>query len=217
MGKTQHSRSGDEETAVSTKWPYYKQLVFLKDVVKARAPTRKVRSRLPSLSHSSVGVEEDADTEGSQSTRDSPLPTDQEESIEMDPTEIPRSKNVIKRAKKTLNDKMLDEHKPRFVQDKEKDRLAGDDEHLLFFKSLLPHVNKIPQHMLLSFRNRVQDVVNEFAYPSQKEAMPNYTKSESPRHGTPVIILQNESTFVQQTSGDDASATSPSPGQDIFK
>ncbi|XP_069675761.1 uncharacterized protein [Periplaneta americana] len=39
-----------------------------------------------------------------------------------------------------------------------------DDENLHFFKSLLPHVRKIPNCKLLSFRNCVQELVQQYAY-----------------------------------------------------
>lgn len=40
---------------------------------------------------------------------------------------------------------------------------AADNEDALFFRSLLPHVNNIPQHSKLRFKNQVQQLVNEFA------------------------------------------------------
>jgi len=40
-----------------------------------------------------------------------------------------------------------------------------ENEDLLFFRSLLPHVNNIPANMKLRFRNRIQQVVDEFPYP----------------------------------------------------
>lgn len=44
-------------------------------------------------------------------------------------------------------------------QDKE------DDEDLMFFKSLLPHVKRIPAVQKLTFRSRLQELVQQFAYP----------------------------------------------------
>lgn len=43
------------------------------------------------------------------------------------------------------------------------------DENLFFFKSLLPHVRKIQENKVLSFRNHIQEVVEEFAYRSEIE------------------------------------------------
>lgn len=40
-----------------------------------------------------------------------------------------------------------------------------DDEHLLFFKTLLPHVRKIKPEQILTFRGMVQNLVQDFAYP----------------------------------------------------
>lgn len=46
-----------------------------------------------------------------------------------------------------------------------KQKSQNDDKNMLFFKSLLPHVHKIPPNLKLQFRNRMQDIVNSFAYP----------------------------------------------------
>jgi len=40
-----------------------------------------------------------------------------------------------------------------------------ENEDLLFFRSLLPHINNIPANMKLRFRNCIQQVVDVFAYP----------------------------------------------------
>ncbi|XP_053989608.1 uncharacterized protein LOC128891258 isoform X2 [Hylaeus anthracinus] len=45
-----------------------------------------------------------------------------------------------------------------------RNRDLDDDEDILFFKSLLSHVKKIPESRKLSFRSRVQEIVEQFAY-----------------------------------------------------
>ncbi|KAF5293837.1 hypothetical protein FQR65_LT10975 [Abscondita terminalis] len=72
-----------------------------------------------------------------------------------------------------------------------KENLKTDDEDMIFFKSLLPNVQKIPPNLKFSFRKRVRDIVNNFAYgqiTSVPEISPifstfSYTSSvpESPR------------------------------------
>lgn len=57
---------------------------------------------------------------------------------------------------------------------------GGDDgEDLMFFKSLLPHVNRIPDASKLIFRSRIQELVQHFAYqvpaatsPAQPQSSP---------------------------------------------
>jgi len=41
-----------------------------------------------------------------------------------------------------------------------------ENEDLLFFRSLLPHINNIRANMKLRFRNGIQQVVDKFAYPA---------------------------------------------------
>jgi hypothetical protein len=55
-----------------------------------------------------------------------------------------------------------------------KNRQSENEE--LFFRSLLPHVNNIPANMKLRFRNRIQQVVDEFAY---LQASSTFSKSSS--------------------------------------
>ena len=57
----------------------------------------------------------------------------------------------------------IEKQKAKFLEEAIKNRRPEND--LLFFHSLLPHVNNIPANMKLSFRNRIQKVVDEFAYP----------------------------------------------------
>jgi hypothetical protein len=40
-----------------------------------------------------------------------------------------------------------------------------ENEDFFFFRSLIPHINNLPATMKLHFRNRIQQVVDEFAYP----------------------------------------------------
>lgn len=120
-------------------------------------------------------------------------------------------KTASKRPKKSLNDQILDiEHqKLKFLQEKEmarQKRTDAENEHLLFFKSLLPHIDKIPQHMVLSFRNRIQSVVDEFANQSlqndnRSTSMTNYSHlSNVSRHSTPEtcdeLNVYNECRFI---------------------
>jgi len=53
--------------------------------------------------------------------------------------------------------------KAKYLEEAMKNR-QPENEDLLFFRSLLPHVNNIPANMKLRFRNRIQQVVDEFAY-----------------------------------------------------
>ncbi|CAF4891549.1 unnamed protein product [Pieris macdunnoughi] len=215
LGKISPSRSGDEATTVYPKWPYFKPLLFLKPMVKARLTTGSLTRQ---RSHSNSAVSLDSETEYTQTTNDhdcslSPGPSNMEDTDASDqPTvspAMPVSKIALKRPKRTINDKLLDieNQKLKFLQDKEKSRqnrtTDADNEHILFFKSLIPHIEKIPQHMLLSFRNRIQSVVDEFAYQSLQygnpSSMSNYSHlSNVSRNSTPETC--NEITLPQTSS-----------------
>ncbi|CAK1594876.1 unnamed protein product [Parnassius mnemosyne] len=189
LRKIPPSRSGDEAITDCPKWPYFKSLLFLRQVVKARATTGSLTCRR-SLSGS---ADQDGEIEDTQSTNDndfSPLPSPRntEDGNETDqPTVSPAMltfQTASKRPKKSLDHKILDIERQKliFLQEKEKsrqNRRDADNEHLLFFKSLLPHIDKIPQHMLLSFRNRIQSVVDEFAYRSLHYDNPSSMKNDS--------------------------------------
>lgn len=50
-----------------------------------------------------------------------------------------------------------------------------DDEDLMFFKSLLPHVRKIPATQKLVMRGRIQDIVQQYAYQGSITSTPPHT------------------------------------------
>ena len=58
----------------------------------------------------------------------------------------------------------IEKQKAKFLEGTTTNR-QPENEDLLFFCSLLPHVNNIPANMKLRFRNCIQQVVDEFAYP----------------------------------------------------
>jgi len=57
-----------------------------------------------------------------------------------------------------------EKQKAKFLEEAMKNH-QPENEELLFFRSLLPHVNNIPANMKLRFRNLIQQVVDELAYP----------------------------------------------------
>jgi len=59
----------------------------------------------------------------------------------------------------------VEKQKEKCLEEAVKNR-QPEKENSLFFRSLVPHVNNIPANMKLRFRNRIQQVVDEFAYPS---------------------------------------------------
>jgi len=58
----------------------------------------------------------------------------------------------------------IEKQKAKFLEEAIKNR-QPENKDLLFFHSLLPHVNNIPANMKLRFISRIQQVVDRFAYP----------------------------------------------------
>ena len=58
----------------------------------------------------------------------------------------------------------IQKQKANFLEEAMKNRQT-ENEDLLFYRSLLPHVSNIPASMKLRFRNRIQQFVDAFAYP----------------------------------------------------
>ncbi|XP_072934156.1 uncharacterized protein [Epargyreus clarus] len=138
-GKIPPAGCEEEMLTYEPKWRYYKSLQFLEEVVTPRVNTKNPRR------------DEDS-SEGSQDTSAPGSPSPMENELKT------RYKERMMEMKK---------QKLRYMREKQKMKRSSEmvnEEHMHFFKSLLPHVRSIPPHMQLSFRNRVQAVVEEFAY-----------------------------------------------------
>ena len=186
LGKFPPARSGDVAGDTPTsKWKYFQLLLFLKDVIKPRALTGNFSSLLEndtaetSLSGSSqldyqtdeVDVEwSDESTSASPpDTQDAPVcdvPMDKQRFISI--SSLPKKKRTHKRPKtKTYNQNILDLEKQKvqyLIEKANRTQDTDDDEDLMFFKSLLPHVKKIPPANKLTFRCLIQELVQHFAY-----------------------------------------------------
>jgi hypothetical protein len=81
-----------------------------------------------------------------------------------------------------------------------------ENEDLLFFRSLLSHVNNIPANMKLRFRNHIQQVADEFAYPpasSTFQPCPFSLLSSSPSSSSTFNSLSSEGVASPPTMPDD--------------
>ncbi|CAH1959449.1 unnamed protein product [Acanthoscelides obtectus] len=186
LGKFPPARSGDgaNDTPIS-KWQYFKSLLFLKDTVMPR----KLKGNLPqdtgcteTFAESLAEAEESIqslpglDETTFYSTEDEARPrrdiadasSSTAESVGKENASVPRSSSKRKRGPtETFNESLLDivKRKVAYLETKSKRTSENEDEHLLFFKSLLPHVKKIPQSRVLAFRCQVQELVQQFSYP----------------------------------------------------
>lgn len=87
----------------------------------------------------------------------------------------------------------------------------SDDDDLLFWKSLMPYVKKIPTGMKLHFRSRIQDVVSEFAFANNMR--PSQGSSSAPCHDTIIRYPESHQSSRESTpsyyTGTRASSASP--------
>nr|CAD7593145.1 unnamed protein product [Timema genevievae] len=67
-----------------------------------------------------------------------------------------------------------------------------------FFRSLLPYISKIPSHLKLRFRNKIQEVVEKFAFPSGQPTF-QYHQPECLMSPTTVLSIQEGYCFEYST------------------
>lgn len=135
--------AGDIQTS---KWQYFQLLLFLKDVVKPRPSTKNFASVF--VSDAAEALFPCSSESGDRTDVEPTL--DSEEGVPASPAHSHDTESI---KLQYLIEKSLQK------QDKD------DDEDLMFFKSLLPHIKKIPDENKLTFRNCIQELVQQFAYP----------------------------------------------------
>lgn len=129
--------------ATSSKWRHFGALEFLTETVTPRVYARN------EYSQSEEGDQSSSDTYARNSAKE-------------------KKKRKQDKKKKKKKQKTSIASVPDYVDESNFsnfERLSeDDDEHLHFFRSVLPHVRKIPGSKVLSFRGRIQSLVEEFAY-----------------------------------------------------
>ncbi|GFN80137.1 transcription factor adf-1 [Plakobranchus ocellatus] len=117
------------------------------------------------------------------------LPEIQECSVSQDAGPSFETQVRSKRKRKSKDDDYyeklckIEQKKLDILSDREARRKSDadrEDEDLMFLKTLLPHIRKIPQHMKLRFQSRILSVVEEFAYGPQPAMYQSYTYSSTP-------------------------------------
>lgn len=166
LGKIPTAYSGDAGNAYTSKWPFFKSLLFLKDIATPRCSTgnltlnnQEKTNTIPYGDQIEIEDMEDIVNEDNYQVSEPLSPESSRCSLGM------RKK---RRHLTTFNEAMLAiEQEKHYLKQSTNETKEGDDEHLLFFKSLLPHVCRIPQHIQLTLRNRIHEVVEQFAYHTQ--------------------------------------------------
>lgn len=196
LGKIPQSRSGDAASEYTSKWPYFKSLLFLKTTVKARMPKGNLSvivnnnmlrtERSPGCDDQNFDEEtQEMFSEASEDLlSEVQAPIDKTlQSLSETPSSSPSPpvpvhlKPKRKRSQAdSWNAAIIDIEKQKLQYLKEKSENKTDnDEDLLFFKSLLPHVRNIPQERKLAFRSQVQELVDQFAYQQISRRITQYS------------------------------------------
>lgn len=255
LSKMKLPKSGAAASDMETpKWPHFKLLHFLKDIVKPRSSSGNLnvghdvsidlvakKISVPDESGLNVGTEwasnlsvvnEDTQYQDealedesvislrTDTTEDNCTVTSNEQ-IETSSVQAPLATHsaygaVKKRVKRTFKETVfeLEKQKLEILREKIKKRESREnveDDDLHFLKSLLPHIKMIPQHKKLSFRSKIQEVVERFAYPStcyQAQSPSSYSSLSNPDCNmvyTPLTTLptsvSNENSVIDSHDG----------------
>ncbi|XP_028136683.1 uncharacterized protein LOC114331341 [Diabrotica virgifera virgifera] len=165
-------RSSDLTKTAEPKWPYFKKMTFLKDIVAPRACSSKLRPKtITTLDEDDIEAQFDQPAILSASDIISVMGT-----------------NALYDEKRL----QLEQQKINNMQSTFQQEPYNDD--LMFFKSLLPFVSKIPIEHKLRFRNHIQQVVQDYAFmgmgsnfePSSTELLTIVPSRASPALSTPL-------------------------------
>lgn len=191
---------GADEANFDSKWPFFKLLCFLKDIVAPRASTGNLsgaqgitNSTCPTNGdgYSSTQLQGDENAiqpQNAENETESPVSARHEsvdfvegqevvgsqERVDNGSIYTPKStKQTKKRARnEEFNSSILSIEQKKLeylMQKRDRRQSLEEDADLYFFKSLLPHVRRIPEERKMCFRSRIQSLVDEFAYPSSRD------------------------------------------------
>lgn len=168
MGKYPPCGSGYPDGHPVSKWPYFQSLLFLVDVVKPRIlPKNRSQAQWDNDYPETVAYSADSGTDSRDGLQE--IETKHSKQFAARDTNMDETENPVKRKR---NDLILKYDCREDIEKQEASWLEGvlqerkdENDDMLFFRSLLSHVGSIPQHLKLRFRNRVLELVQEFAYP----------------------------------------------------
>lgn len=180
-------KTGDPAPEDEVDWPYFKSLLFLRDVFEKR-PTS---GNLPET-EGEPDVDEEDDRENVDLTSPTPTPSSSSPSVEHYSASTSRTKTTKSSSAEApttpknpdnlgyrkryapmemIGKGLLDIEKEKMKIRKEKEMAAVDknDEDVAFFASLLPHVRKLSPVKKLQFRTKIQQLLLESAYGTGSE------------------------------------------------
>ncbi|CAG9840758.1 unnamed protein product [Diabrotica balteata] len=187
LAKTNKGRSGDSgEILVTSKWPYFTMMLFLKDNMTQRNAT----GNIPPLNNQENLYDKNTTPDTiSESDYDRnhnyELNSDPELNTEIIFTTTPKAAKIAhtdketgtkgKKAKSSIYEKMvaIEEEKLKAYKEKCKERPKEEDSDFHFFMSLMPYMKKIPEDQKLSVRIKIQQVLLE----AQQHAQSVWTRT----------------------------------------
>ncbi|XP_062699096.1 uncharacterized protein LOC134284307 [Aedes albopictus] len=164
LRKVPEGRSGDEAPLnyeTYTTWPHFESLLFLKDHMKPRKSGGNLQPDGAETSRNANTQET-----GSDDTSDRNEIVEIPEPAEIDHTDEGDTRPQRRAPKRSAQHRLIDieAKKLQLLEQKVRKGTTADDEDEAFFKSLLPHVRKLPAEEKLLFRTEVQEVVHKFVY-----------------------------------------------------
>lgn len=196
--KIKTPRSGDAaETVTESKWPYFKSMLFLKDIVRPRASSSNLKPKAPTATdygedkrEDNINLHAEEEEKDNDDLNETENPNENEtetQTAELNQPANPPPENPRKRRRMMANNTFynerilqLEQQKLNTIQSVFQREPENDD--MMFFKSLLPFISKIPTERKLRFRSRIQEVVEEFAFmePLQQQPSPGPSTCSRP-------------------------------------
>lgn len=175
-------RSGGEPPEDIVEWPYFKSLMFLKDIFEKRPATGNLSDSEEKNENVVINSDEEQDTHNTDDDiSPPPTPTSQTSSAgcSSEATKVllvPRKADNLGYRKRSsqieiIGKNLVDLEKEKIEMKKSKidSNFDRNDEDIAFFTSLLPHVKKLSPVEKLQFRIKVQTILMESAYKDTTE------------------------------------------------
>ncbi|XP_039287434.1 uncharacterized protein LOC111056065 [Nilaparvata lugens] len=170
------SHSGESgEATYSSSWPYYNQMLFLKDVVSHR----KLHAKKPPTAHEhklqqkellvsdSISDESDSSNQHGVDLIESSCDVSNDTTYfhhlhpvasEMQPPPTSSTTNLKRKLERSSEDPFLEIEKQKMKLLTENSLLQQNPD-FLFLQSLLPYLMRVPEHRKLEVRNKIQSVL----------------------------------------------------------
>ncbi|XP_039962929.1 uncharacterized protein LOC120776384 [Bactrocera tryoni] len=160
--------SANMESDFNSKWPYFKQLLFLKDQMKHRELSGNLKkiSTIPDESGNEDPLEVNDDIS---SWNISPV-EDTDDTCDKFELNIPppTKKKFLSHTKNTSHQLEIEKRKLRLIEKKHSEKKERDEDQA-FFESLLPHVRKLEPESKLLCRMDIQNTVYNHVYQKYKK------------------------------------------------